>query len=339
MAKTEQQDLARVFPLLKDLFAYTEEHGINQDGFRIYSGELEDDGEAVALPENFFPLVSDYPADYFIVAYENRNDSYYKAGTRGRLVRLSTVPKRSETEERVREIDLNEMDPSYGNRIQITVRESIKNKSYELLNTAQGAEIEQPHGEAKLVYEIDQAGGKTPIESVYRRLDEGLFPWHGEDKPVRWNRSLRLAKDSSGVGVITYEDAYIIGRWEKSKGDERAEIKTTVHGSIEKPDAILVEIGHGSLSSAETLYEDNENNIKIVLHSKINEHDNPLEILEYDPIISSLLKHSLDPQIIKDNLRLKIHMMQTGWDSPQAIFAEKQALKDSPKELNPSSNR
>jgi hypothetical protein len=220
----KKQELVNPFPLLKELFDYVESQGFDETSFSEYDGETDKkDIKNIILPEKFKSLIPNIVGDFFIVAYENRRDSYYKEGTRSRMVRLSTVRQRSKSDEKIREIELSEPDISEGNVMHIKIRDSVNNKSFMNINTAGKDEVEMPHGSAELMYEISNSGEKKMKESIYRRLDEGLFEWKGKNQSIRWIRSIDTKIDTNVQESCTYEDSMIIGRWQLGKPDERSQ--------------------------------------------------------------------------------------------------------------------
>ncbi len=330
------RDIKRTFPLLKELFEYAEKKGFDSISFDDYGSEgAGDNPRAIEFPENFNSLVAEHPGKYFIVAYDNRQSSYYKEGTRHRMVRLSTMRKRAQTNERIREVDLTETDPSFGNKAQIKVRESVNNKSFVDINTATGEEVEQPHGEAEYMYELDPQGVKTVKETHFNRLDEGLFQWKGENKPVRWVRNLRVEKDEQDIPKTMYEDLYIIGRMEKGKSDERAQVKTYITGSAENPKSILIEIGIGAPATAKVLYEDKQRNIKVLVHEGIKAYKDQLQIIQQEPAYAALFRKPVDIEELMKDISFKARMLQEDWDKPQTVFTQNPAIEAPRKELNP----
>lgn len=333
-------DLSRPFPLLRELFEYAESKGFEATSFTDYDdtgihgrNTASDNPRAIELPERFVPFTADSPGQYFLVGYENRQDRYYKEGTRTRMVRLSTVRKKNKSDERIREIDLTEVDPSFGNKAEITVRESVNNKSLVDLNTAQGDEVDQPHGHAQYTYELDPNGQKKIKESRFNRLDEGIFSLRNENRPVRWVRSLKVKMDESNIPNTVYEDAYYIGRPNEKQRDEAAKIKTQIVGSIDDPQSIRVEVGLEGLGKAETIYEDKQNNITVVVHSGINAYARHLEITQQDPAYAAVFEKPIDVEELLKNIKFKIGMLQEDWDKPQAVFSKRKSIEAPKKEL------
>ncbi len=332
--RTGFKDLKRIFPLLRELFDYAEKMGFDSSSFDDYgSEEQRDNPRAIEFPENFNSLVEGHPGKYFIVAYNNRQNPYYKEGTRHRIIRLSSVPKRSQTDERVREVDLIEVDPSFGNKTQIKVRESVNNKSFANINTATGEEVEQPHGQAEYMYELDPQGIKTIRETRINRLDEGLFPWKGEEKPVRWVRNLHVEKDEQDIPTMAYEDLYIIGRMSEGGSGERAQVKTFITGSPDNPKSVLVEIGVDSPLSAKVVYEHKQRNIKVILYEGTNAYENQLQIVQQDPAYATLFRKPVDIEELMKDIAFKARMLQEDWDKPQAVFTRQPAIEAANKEL------
>jgi hypothetical protein len=329
-------DLNRTFPLLKELFDMLRKRGWDSYSYQNYGSEDEGENtQAIELPENFSPLVAEHPGKYYIVAYDNRRDSYYNEGTRHELVKLSTVKKKAQSDERVTEVDLVEVDPSMGNKVEVRVHESVNNKGFTDINKKTNTEVAQPHGDAEYKYEIDPNGNKEVKETSYSRTDEGIFPWNDNEERVRWYRTLRAERKSEDNIQTTYEDSFIIGGWDDPRKEERASIRTTIKGAVENPDSIVVEIGIGAPSSAQVLYEDTERNIKVLVHEGINMYKNQLEVLKQDPNYASIFQEPTDVENLMNTLKSKIAMLQNDWDKPHHVFAEQPAINGSAsKQLN-----
>lgn len=332
------KDLSRPFTMLRDLFEFAEKKGLDATSFIDYDdtgvhgrNQASDNPRAVELPERFAALTADRPGQYYIVAYENRQGRQYKEGTRSRTIRLSSVRKKNKSDERVREIDWVEVDPSLGSKAQMTIRESVNNKSFVDLSTTQEDEVDQPHGEATIRYELDPNGNKSVVESKFNRLDEGIFLFREENRPVRWVRNLKVDKDSSGAVQAVYEDAYYIGRPKESKRDEAAKIKTFVAGSIDNPTSIKVEIGLEGLGKTRTLFKDKQ--LSVIVHEGINAYQNHLEIAKLDPAYAALFAEPIDVEELIKNVKFKIGMLTEDWDKPQAVFSSKPNLEAGRKEL------
>jgi len=318
----ENRELSNLFPLLKDLFKFAESKGVNTLAFQKYTGENEEENlNSIELPEKFLSLFPEHPGKYYLVGYENRKNPYYKEGTRNIWVRLSTVAKKIQTNEKIREIDIEEADMSEGNIMRTKVTDSIKNADFSQINTAEGDEVEQPHGSAQYIYETTPNGKKKITETSFNRLDEGLFLWKGKDQPVRWLRDLNMKKNKAGYSKFVYTDSYIIDRC-----NVRANIKTTINGSLENPESIVVEIGHGSLNSAEIIYEDPEGKIKVYKHSGVQ--DDGMKVVKQDPNYSPLFEEKINPDELLETLRFKMLALKDDWDKPQNVFSDNKSLNE-----------
>lgn len=328
LAEREQGDMRRLFPLLKDLFEFVEKQGFDAESFRNYLGETQSkDCRPVALPQRFQALVSEFPASYFIVAYENRRNPYYAQGTNHRLVRLSTVERKAISNKKIREIDIAEMDPSHGNFVEMTVTESINNKEFADINQAGDDDIESPHGSARFVYHIDSEGKKQAQRLTFNRLDEGLFQFGAAIKVVRWVRDLEITLQPA---KLTYKDFYLLGRSRDIRGEERAEIKTEISGSLEHPESIVIQIGIGAPSSARVLYADPASKIRVLVHSGMNAYARQLEILKEDPVYKTPFENPVDTDGFVQALTGRVAMLRDDWDKPQTVYQNTPHL-DAPK--------
>jgi len=326
LARPDHRDLVRPFPLIQDLFTFAQKSGITTDGFT--SQDFGNEQVTIPLPETFSPLVQDFPDKYLVVAYEDRRDSYYKVGARDQLVRLSTVENRRTTDTRTREIDIKLPDGGRADRVEVRVREAVKNKSFDSINTAQGEDIEQPHGSARYTYEMDPAGKKYPKKFEFDRLDEGLFVMGEKTRPVRWVRKLEIEKNENAPNKAVYEDYYIIGRNEDPSREKRASIKTTVLGEIGNKPTILLQVGYGPESTADVLLDDKERGIKFIVQKSIA-GERPLDILKDDPVYATLLKTPPDTELFIELLGSKIKNLEEDWDKPQSIYARDNRIETS----------
>lgn len=330
IVKQEKNELIRPFPLLQDLFTFAQEQGISTDGF---SDQNEIKGKAVPLPEKFIPLVATFPGTYFVVAYDDRRSSYYREGTRHQLIRLSTVEHRGATDARTREMDIRLGSNHRADRIEIRAREAVRDQSFKNINEATGEEIEQPHGDARYTYEIDENGTTYKKKLEYNRLDEGLFTLGGEAKPVRWVRNLTIDHKEEGSNEIEYSDLYIVGRNTTSTRDQRAGVKTTILGSIDSPESIIVQVGSGHVESSKLLFEDKNRKVKFILH-RHGQREQPLDILKDDPVYAELLGESPDTEHFIELLRSRCLMLQEDWDKPQSVYSDNKKITEKPKQIS-----
>ncbi len=318
-----------VLHLLQNLFTFAEKHGINSDGFGHQKGVV---GNVVPLPDEYRPLVETFPGTYFLVAYEDRRDGYYKEGTRHQLIRLSTVEHRAATDARTREIDLKLVSGHRADRIEIRAREAVLDQAFEGINQATGEDIERPHGDARSTYEVDEDGNKFPKKLEFSRLDEGLFTFGDTAKPVRWVRSLVVDKLEGKPYEIVYRDLYIIGRHSAGVRDQRADVKTTVLGDLDSPQSILVEFGFGSRDTGRALFEDKEKKVKCIFHTPMA-GENPLDVLKDDPVYAELLKESPNLERFMGLLKTKCTMLQEEWDKPQSVHHDNKGRMEEAKQI------
>lgn len=312
----EHHEIKRPFPLVRDLFIFAREMGIDRRGFNSDTGE----SHAVApLPEKYAPLVEDYPGVYFVTAYEDRGGSYYSEGTRGQLVRLSTVEDRSASDGRTREIDIEEREGRDANRLKIRVREAVMDKSFGRINQAGNGEVDRPSGSARYTYEKDEVGKKYPKLIECNRMDEGLFVMGGLEKPVRWVRDVRREIENDKTHATEYRDYYIIGRSGGGKKDERASIKTVMRGNIDNPELVEVEIGFGSKASARRLIDDQKGGLIILVHN-----EEMLKTLRTDPAYAEIFEETPKKEKIISNIVSRIKMLLDEWDKSQSIYQNAQ---------------
>ncbi len=330
MVSRETAEIKRPFPLVQDLFSFAEKHNITSAGIGAQAG---DEYVTMPLPEEYRPLVEAFPGKYFVTAYEDRRDSYYKENTRHQLVRLSTVQRREDSDARTREMDLKLASGGRADRIEVRVREAVKDQAFEQINKATGEQIEQPHGEARYTYELDENGKQYPKKLEYSRLDEGLFDLGGKSKPVRWVRRLNIDKNPGAPDAFQYQDMYIIGRNEGATKDQRAEIKVTLAGDLSNPKTLLVEIGFGSSDSAKVIFEDKKRGFKFVIHT-LNPRDRPLEILKDDVVYAELLKDKPNVDVFIQLLQHKIEMLQDEWDKPQSVYSDSRVITEQHKQID-----
>lgn len=324
--RLENGEVLNTFPLVKDLFSLAKKQIGEDGGFESYTNPEHKDGQskAVELPEKFSPIVADYPGNYFVVCYEDRFGSYYAPDTRFRLVRLSTVKHRYDSDKVLREVDVMEHEQSEGkgNVIFVSVADRVNEKSVINLNSAKEGGVDAPHGSAKITYEVNANGEKRMTESDFERLDEAMHDWNGVQKPVRWVRNLDVEKVSAGEFKLIYQDMYLIGRDTQGLTEEEARVKISIEGSGDSAKSILIEIGLGSLSSAETLFEDSRDGVKVVSHSVkgMKVFKNQMKIIEQDPNYAFLFERPIDKAKLMDLVWSKIRMLEADWDKPQAVF-------------------
>ncbi len=321
--KNEVMDM---FRLTRQLFDFAEKNLDEHAGF-IYAdtnNEYSDNPYAKELPENFYPIIADYPGIYFVVSYENRLDDCFAEGTRMQQVRLSSVPKKSLTNERIREIGITEYAPSEGkgNMQFLTVTDSVMEKGFADINTAGEGEVDAPHGSAKLTYEVNPVGEKKIVSSKFNRMDEGIFEWDNAQAPVRWVRNLEIDRQSSDDMKALYKDLYIIGR--DNQGDAKKAIEVQVNievkGNIGNPSSLQVSFGFYR-TGGETLYEDNESGIKVIMgDTGRTTPEEVINILKNDPNYSFIFEGQIDKEKMSSLLRQKMSMISSDWDKKTAVF-------------------
>ncbi|MEN9613789.1 MAG: hypothetical protein RLZZ347_96 [Candidatus Parcubacteria bacterium] len=323
------REMINLFPMARELFAFAQEE-LSEMSFSIYTDPQyrKDTNKIVELPDKFAPLVAEYPGKYYVVGYENRLDKYYAQGTRKRYVRLSSSPYQYDSDEMLREITLEEYAPSEGkgNALFVTVSNSVNEKSVLNLNTARGQDVDQPHGSARVTYEVDSQGNKKPKESRFSRLDEGLLSWHNEQKPIRWVRNLDIERGIGKSSQITYEDMYLIGRDAHGLTEEQTKVRTHITESDEGEVSMLIEIGLGALNSAKTLFESEDKAVKVVEHSPegMRALKNQMEILQQDPNYAFLFEKHVDQEQVMALMRARIKMLEDDWNKKQSVMGASQ---------------
>jgi|GEM_PF-5599805 hypothetical protein len=319
LAQRQGNELRQNFEQIKRLFDFAAGRLDPDTSYDEYVGRMPGNRQRPPkLPDELKNTAAEYPGEYSVVYYTNRNSSYYAEGTRGRTVGLSTSERRSQSNQRVREIDFrepgaDERDP----RMYMTVTEMVNEKSFESINTAGEDEIERPHGQAFVTFGLTPAGQKEIVRSYFSRLDEGMFDWRGSQEPVRWNRMLLVQNDSKGT-LWKYDDQYIIGRIQENKTDERAQVRTVVRGSLENPESIGVEIGIGGGVSGRMLYQDDR--LQVYVNDAIGSYRSEAEILKQDPNYGFLFEGAIDPARVISMVQSRIRLLQEDWDKPHPVF-------------------
>lgn len=338
----EKRELMNLFGLTRQLFDFAADNDLEHKGGYRYAdvnNEFSDNPFAKDLPQKFYPIIAEYPGKYFVVSYENRLSSYYAEGTRLRMVRLSNVRKQSETDERVREITITEYDPSEGKgNVQfLTIKDFVNNQKRTKINTAAEGEVDDPNGSARLTYELDPTGGKKLIASEFDRMDEGMFEWHGELTPVRWNRRLDIEKQGTGDMEMRYRDYYIIGRnhYTETHKDYRIQAEFVVIGNIDNPQSIVITFGSQLGDKKEVIFEDKENQIIINLNDgdSWTKKEKISEFIKQDPNFSFLFDGSASREKIIELIRRKADALTNEWDKPTHVFAQNE-LREGDKSLN-----
>ncbi|MES2059860.1 MAG: hypothetical protein V4438_02410 [Patescibacteria group bacterium] len=329
LATVSKQEIMNLFSRTRELFDFAEQNGIDRSGL-IYgdlNNEFAENPYAKELPQKFYPIIADYPGKYWAVSFEDRFDPYYAKGTNMRLIRLSTVPKRSQSDDKIREISISEPATSegLGNVQFMFIKDSIKNQSFTNINTSPENQADAPDGSAELVYELDAAGRKRLVTQEFNRMDEGIFEWNATKTPVRWLRNLQIKQDKRNEANIQYEDMYILGRHHQNENrrDKRVRVRITALGKSDGYKNILISIGQEIGDKQETLFEDKRNNTKVIFND--NEpwttKGEIVEFLRQDPNYSFLFDGSASYEKIIELLRQKSNLVTNDWDKPNAVFA------------------
>jgi len=309
LARRKSPELKRPFPLIQDLFAFAKKNKI----------EFRQDEVTVELPEEFQPLVADLPNKYFIVAYEDRRDSYYKEDTRGQIITLSTVKSRAETDELTNEFQISQMNKARADRVEVKVRQAVMDKSFERINEAEGEELEQSHGSAWYTYELDEHGQKYPQKMEFNRLDEGLFKMGEVARPVRWLRTLDIEKQKNQPDNIGYMDYYMIRDDENPAMFTRTQIKSKIVGNLDKPQSVFIEVGSGPEESAEVLVNDQVHALKFIIHKDWSDKD-PLKIIKDDPVYAPLFNKEVNVDLFVEGLQSRMQSLKEDWHKPQSVY-------------------
>lgn len=321
LVQREANELRQNFEQIKRLLDFAAQKLDPDNSFDAYVGRIKQNKQVPKLPSALKGVVAAYPGEYFVVHYVDRNSPHNAEGTRGRTVGLSTAEKRSQSDERVREIifhepGADERDP----HMYMTVREMVNEKSFLSINEAGENEIERPHGQALVTYALSPDGRKEAGESSFSRLDEGIFEWRGEQQPVRWNRKLQVMNIPEET-LWRYDDLYIIGRDQKGKSDERAQVKTEIRGSLENPVSIRVEVGIGGGFVGTMIYKDST--LEVFINNPFGSHRNEAEILAMDPNYAFLVQgKEVDKERLLSVIRSKVRMLMEDWDKPHPVFGQ-----------------
>ncbi len=324
LAIPSKQELKRPFPLIQDLFALAKKNKIASRG----------ENEAVALPEAFAPLVADYPGKYYVVAYEDRRDTSYAEDTRGQFVTLATVKAKAETDKLTHEFFISQKQPARADRIEVSLRKAVMDKSFEKINEAEGEALEQSHGTMVYTYELDENGEKFPQKIEYNRLDEGLFKIGDKLRPVRWVRTLEVEKKEGQPEKIFYSDFYTIRENDDNPAkNPRANVRTIITEKSKDTQMILVEVGSGPEKSARIIADDKSKGVKILVHDYLKGQD-PLAIIKDDPLYAPLFKKTADIDAFLDGLKFRIQNLKEDWDKPQSVYETGNKLNPHKPELS-----
>jgi len=315
----ETRDLQNLFPLFKDLFAFAQKN-LPEGNFDKYTG-ADETGEpgSVELPPKFQPLIKNFPGVFFIVGYENRQSSYNREGTRNIWIRLSTVKRKTATDDKVREVDFSLVDPSKGQAIEISVTDSVNNQCFEKVNDSEDTEFGQPHGSFKIISRLESDGEIKAVGFKFNRLDEGLFNFGDALKVVRWVRDLEVEKISTeNAQRLNYQELYIIGRSKNIGKEERAFVKTQIDMVSGKPKNILVQIGFGDFKTGNVIYEDEKTGISVFAGHR---HDQKqIDVLKQDPTYALLFQTKVDPNEFVESLLKRVEMLRDDWDKTQTVY-------------------
>jgi hypothetical protein len=337
-ATLQKQEMQIPFPLAKELFSFAEESGLNQSSYSEYTKEELKDGEvnpsAKSLPEKFSSLVADFPGNYFLVAYEKRIGDYYAKGTRFKMAVISNTDYRAKSNDRIREINIKEYDPSEGkgNVLFVTVSDSVNEQDLTTLNSDINEKVNLPHGDAEVTYQVGMDGTKKQISFRADRLDEEFFTWKGEQKQVRWLRNLAVEREGR-VPVTNYKESYLIGLKPQGGSEELVDIKFKVVGHLIDPESIQIDIGFGPEQTAQVLYEDKNKKIKVLFHRPVIKDSNPLEVLKQDPSYSFLFEEPINTEKLLDTLKSKIKGLEKDWDKTQNVFSSPESLSYTPQQI------
>ncbi len=330
LATVNRQEVMNLFGLTRELFEFAQDNNLGHEGGFRYSdvnNEFSDNPFAIELPQKFYPIIAEYPGKYWAVSFEDRFDPYYAKGTNMRLIKLSTVPKRSQTDDKIREISVSEPAPSEGlGNIQFMfVRDSLMNKSFATINTASENQTDSPYGSAEMVYELDPVGSKKLVNSEFNRMDEGIFEWDSAKTPVRWLRYLRMRQDKVSEAEIQYEDSYILGRHHQREDhkDTRVQVKITSVGKLDAPESMVVSIGSEVGSKNTVLFEDSLSHVKVVLHDNDpwTTKEKMVKILKQDPNYAFLFEGDIDTDKLIELLKRKADLITNDWDKKSTVFS------------------
>jgi hypothetical protein len=342
LATSEKRELADPFPGVRRLFAFAKAHTHERSRYD-YGGEggrVTQKSEGIPLPEEFLPLVAQYPDKYFVISCEDRKSEYYAPGTRFVEVLLSTVSRRGESDGRIREISFREHDASEGkgNAIFMTVSESVHEASFLSVNEQLGVDEgnkSRPHGHMRTVSQVDVRGNTKVIEQDFERLDEGIFDWEGSPKRIRWFRSLRADLADGGGLSFVYRDTYLVGLKKEGGSEGLSVVEIRVH-----PDkAIEVGIGSSAIGHGTLLYADEKEDIRIYEDDTVSQKHSidRMDILRKDPNYAFLFERPISKASTLTLLMQKINGLRDDWDKPDVVFSQKPVSvgteKDTPRPL------
>jgi len=199
------KELTIPFPLIQELF----EEGEKTFG-AAYNGSAGDyyDEKSTArkpkLPEKFTTLaLGDNPTNYYFTYYDDRRDTYFAEGTRGRSVCIATQERRSASNERLKEIIYGQDN----NGFYITISENVNNRAFLEWQNSNEEGLVQPSGRMQAKYRLIDSQRKALVEFTASRVDEVMLDNGGEKQPGRWTRSLRIDNTKQD---IEYKELYIV---------------------------------------------------------------------------------------------------------------------------------
>lgn len=328
----QKQELQIPFPLVKKLFDFAKESGLDDSGYSEYLKDDTQEGEvnskAVLLPEKFSSIVTGLPGVYYLVGYEDRSGEYFSKESRGKNLMISNSSFKSKSNERLIEVSIKAPDISQGkgNVVYVSVSNSINEENFRNVNG------EVPHGSAEITYKINADGTKTQSFFEADRFDESSFILEEGEKKVRWVRNLNINKELK-IPITSYRDSYLIGSNQWGVPENVVEVRLEVAGFLVNPESVKIDIGIGSEETAEVLFEDKDKNIKILLHKPTLNTFEPLKVLKQDPGYSFLFESPFNVEKMLDILKLKIKSLENDWDKTQNIFSTPNAITNTPSQL------
>jgi hypothetical protein len=329
---TKPNSLTNNFASFRELFEFAQKT-LRQDSFEMYVNSDYRDSKHTPceLPDKFNLITEGYPGKYFLVGFENRQGTYYKADTRGRIVCLSTAPRKYESEDRLQEIIITEPDPSVGrgNVLLYKVSQFVNEKGRQTLNLPLECGVAESSGKADILIEISPTGERAIIESSCSRLDEAFHSWRGAQTIVRWLRDLYCTRDKSGNQEYRYRDTYLIGRDERGDTLETANVTTRFNLQSGAVSSVLIEIGIGAISSARTIFESDNGLLKVVEHTPagMRAYTNQMEIVSLDPNYQFIFNQVIDVSSVVKLMQDRILMLEQHWDKKHNIFSTDLLIK------------
>ncbi|MBN1618906.1 hypothetical protein JW887_06235 [Candidatus Dojkabacteria bacterium] len=280
----------------------------------------EDANEGVTLPKNMMNLTLGIPlpqgtGPWQIVYFDNRSDKTYYGATSGKYVGISNISAIGATNRPIAHIQYSQETGGQLDEYRVTVEQRVNSASFKAMSSQDAGKVETPYGKAKTVSLLDTDENLTQLQFEAERLDEVGITIDGEDKVVRWNRTLHQSEAET-----TYTDYYLVKDGSLYRS-QRAALKFT----IDPQGNITIEVGSGP-ETITTLKK-----LNIIIHRG---SEKMVSILSsFDPRLNFLSnpdahRDELLPGI-ENLINERISMLQLHWNQPASVIeASKQLVQE-----------